>query len=66
MPWRSGQKKILSQRKPSRSAPAVLHSPAKKAKRKQWMDSQMISAMKAVQTGVMSVNEAENHTKRQT
>jgi len=58
MPWRSGQRKILSQRKCSRSAPAVLHSPAKKAKRKQWTDSQMISAMKAGQTGLMGVNEA--------
>ena len=58
MPWRSGQRKVLSQQKRSRSAPAVLHSPAKKAKRKQWTDSQMISAMKAVQTGIMGVNEA--------
>jgi len=58
MPRCSGQSKMLSQRKRSRSAPAVLHSPAKKAKRKQWTDSQMISVMKAVQTGVMGVNEA--------
>jgi len=39
--------------KRSKSVPAVLHSPAKKVKRKQWTDEQMVDALEAVR-----VNEA--------
>ena len=47
MPPRHGQRKILTKRKRSKSAPAVLRSPPKKAKRKQWTDEQMTEAMEA-------------------
>ena len=38
-----------------KSAPAVLHSPAKKG---QWMNKQMVNAMEAVSSGESGVNEA--------
>jgi len=58
MPPRHGQRKILTKRKRSKSAPAVLRSPPKKAKRKQWTDEQMTEAMEAVRSGSAGMNEA--------
>ena len=58
MPRRAGQRKNLTKRKRSRSAPTVIHSPAKRAKRKQWSNSQMVPAMNAVKHGEMGLNEA--------
>ena len=53
MPYvRTGQRKVLNGRKRSRSAPAVLITPAaKRTKRKQWTEYQMEAAMGAVKSG---------------
>ena len=58
MPPRRGQRRVLTKRKRSKSAPAVLHSPAKKLKRKQWTNEQMVNAMEAVSSGESGINEA--------
>lgn len=50
------QRKRLTARKRSKSAPAVLRSP-RKVKRKKWTDEQMEGAMKAVESG-LGVNRA--------
>ena len=55
---RRGQQRVLTKRKRSKSVPAVLHSPAKKVKRKQWIDEQMVNAMGAVSSGESGINEA--------
>ena len=59
MPLRLGQRKILTKRKRSRSAPPVLQSPSKKVKvkRKRWTNEQMEEALKAVASG-MGINKA--------
>ena len=51
-----GQRKILNQRKCSKSAPAVLITSAKRTKRKQWTESQMKAAIKAVHSSESSIN----------
>jgi len=51
------EKHISRPRKRLQSAPAVLRSPAKKVKRKQWTDTQMKAALEAVASG-SSVNRA--------
>ena len=57
MPLRIGQRKVLTRRKRSRSAPAILVSPTKPSKRrKQWSDVQMEAAIEAVQTGQSGIN----------
>ena len=48
---------ILTKRKHLKSAPAVLHTLAKK-RRKQWTNEQMKSVMEAVETTTCGVNEA--------
>ena len=59
MPYvRIGQRKVLNRRKRSRSAPAVLITPAKRAKRKQWTESQMKAAIEAVRSGESGINRA--------
>jgi len=49
MPRFQGQRKVLTKRRRSRLAPAVLHSPCKR-RRKQWTNEHMESAMEAVHT----------------
>ena len=51
------RKRISRRRKRSQSAPAILRSPAKTMKRKQWTDAQMKEAMDAVASG-SSINRA--------
>jgi len=51
-------RKVLAKRKRSRSAPAVLHSPATKYKWKQWTNEQMLDVMDDVYSGIVGVNEA--------
>ena len=58
MPHRSGQTKVLTKRKHSRSAPTTLYSPPKKAKQKQWTNELMLGAMEDVYSGAVGVNEA--------
>ena len=60
MPYvRTGQRKVLNRRKRSRSAPAVLITPAaKRTKRKQWTEYQMEAAMGAVKSGKSGINRA--------
>ena len=59
MPLCIGQRKVLTRRKRSRSAPAILHSPAKPTKcQKQWSNVQMEAAIEAVQTGQSGINHA--------
>ena len=49
---RKGQRKRLTRRKRSNSAPAVLRSPPKRsAKRKVWTDTQMLAAIDAAKSG---------------
>ena len=57
MPLR-GQRKILTKRKRSKSAPPVLQSPVKRIKRKQWTNEQMEKALKKVESGETSINQA--------
>jgi len=57
MPRYQGPRKVLTKRRCSRSAPAVLHSPCKR-RRKQWTNEQMESAMEAIHTATCGVNEA--------
>ncbi len=51
------RKRISHLRKCSQSALAILRSPAKKVKRKQWTETQMKAALEAVASG-SSVNRA--------
>ena len=57
MPRRQCQRKVLTKRRRSKSAPAVLHTPTKR-RRKQWTNEQMESAMESVHTTMYGVNEA--------
>jgi len=52
------ERRILTERKRSKSVSPVLHSSAKKVKRKQWVDEQMANAMEAVRSGSAGINEA--------
>ena len=55
---RTSQKKRLTRRKRSRSAPAILKSPSKRSARKKvWTDTQMKAAIDAVKSGG-SINRA--------
>ena len=61
MPYvRIGQRKVLTKRKRSNSAPAVLiHAPfSKRTKRKQWTDIQMKAAIDAVKSRKCNINRA--------
>ena len=57
MPLR-GQRKILTKRKRSKSAPPVLQSPLKRIKRKQWTNEHMEKALEKVKSGNTSINQA--------
>jgi len=61
MPYvRTGQRKVLTKRKRSSSAPSVLINelPSKRAKRSQWTEIQMKKALDAVKSGKSGVNQA--------
>ena len=61
MPPRHGQRKVLTKRKRSKSAPPVLQSP-KQVKRKQYTNLQIEKALEAVRSGKTSINQvALNH-----
>ena len=59
MPRPSGQRKILTKRKQSKSGPPALHSPVNKRTRwKQWANKQMEDAMEEVRSCKAGINEA--------
>ena len=60
MPLR-GQRKVLTKRKRSRSAPPVLQPTSKKVKRKQWTNEQMERAIAMVQSGASIYQAARDH-----
>ena len=59
MPFeRRGQRRILTKRKRSKSAPPALTSPVKRTRRKLWTNEQMERAMDAVRSCKAGINEA--------
>ena len=54
-------KHISGPRKCSQSAPAILRSPAKKVKRRQWTDTQMKADLEAVASGSLVNRAAVDH-----